>query len=116
MKKSLGLDEIVGKSVAYVRPDGSDLTIAFSDGTYVHLSIDYGWEGCDSEIESSDLDLKDVYRWLDLERFVELGVVTREEVDAQRAANIAKAERAAQSLDFYERQQYEQLKRKFEGD
>jgi hypothetical protein len=89
----------VGKTIADVHTGYTSLGLRFTDGTYWWLQA-----GDEADLNES-LSMAD-------DDFLNLGLIDNEEYD--RRVAVAKG-KPAESIERWERQEYERLKAKFEG-
>ena len=106
--KQISINETSSKTVKGMANNGSELLIVFTDGTYILFNSQSGYDGDDSTIEESELDLTG---FGDAE-LIFLGVTTQEELNAIRSTKIAELDERLAARDKAE---FERLKLKFEG-
>lgn len=113
MKQSFKtLDECKGKKlVDYVFGHSSELLLVFEDG-YLMQYVSRGYESGDESISWREMPPKKLVESFFSDNLIKVGVVTHEE-HAELTAKNLKANAAARLS--YQRQQYEQLKKQFEG-
>lgn len=108
MRTEIKLTDAIGKVFEGFAFSGTRVVLTFSDGGFVTLDIDHGYESGDETIEEGSLNLC----LFNDEKLIGLGVITREELAERRtqddkAFSVKRAQR--------ERAEYERLKSKFEG-
>jgi hypothetical protein len=118
MKLPLNFDQLEGKTIlGTIFVDGytsDSVTIAFTDGTYTNIRCVAGYDG-ENSLEIEALEWDGIIA-AGVSRYIELGVVTKEEAwaESERRDSLLASNRCLQELG--ERALYEKLKRKFEGE
>lgn len=106
------LEEMVGKTIAGITPtyDSSEKLFVFTDKTMALLHIRCDQYEDDNRIEVSwgKIDLTEFPR----EQVIASGAATTEEIDR---LHTTKEERQRGHTEVLEREEYERLKKKFEG-
>ena len=104
MMKQIHLADIAGRTVAGYESssDGSQFLLSFTDGTFVLLRIEHGYEpGDETILEGYELD---IFHFGDAQ-LMRIGVVTEHEIRDRRAerAELMKAQLLASKRVEYER-------------
>jgi hypothetical protein len=95
----IDLDEALGETIAQVGKHGECIVIRLASGKWIGLVVDGNDDG-DGSIEDTN--------WPEAHALLRAGVITEQEFTAEM-------ERQRKEREARERQEYERLKRKFEG-
>ena len=110
MKKEIKLSEALGKTLAGFESSftSGQAVLVFADGTFSTIGIDRGRGYGGEEIAERELNILDFGN----DKLIALGITSEEELD-EKANQFRKA--VEEIADKCERDEYERLKRKFEG-
>lgn len=112
MRTQVDFEGAVGKTIeAFVHPEYDErlLLVTFQDGSFLQMEISGGGEWF--EIEAGGLFDRRTYSRNDMLR---LGFITQEEVDQEIASEAAATAEWEKRQEAVLRQQYEQLRARFE--
>jgi hypothetical protein len=111
MNQLTKVEQAVGKTVSGAAHRGSQVLIAFSDGSWLALDTDYAHD------ETPDIDVKadvnNLEKWEWRKLAVSVGLLSKELVDEMEAEERRKSDEHRKA---YKRRQYEELKREFDQD
>lgn len=113
MMKQVDSNESVGKTIQQIELDDNNAIILFEDKTFLRLQSELDYDGQYAHMQEGekvtlDFKLDDVYSGI----LLELGIATQEEIQKRNIANKKHSEEQAEKCD---RNQYEELKKRFEN-
>lgn len=104
------MSELAGKTILAAKPDDpsyESVTLYFTDGTAAVFCPEVGWDG-DRGVELGERDLG-------YSEMLAVGFITQDEFDEWHASEEKRRQQAEAAFQERRRQEYERMKREFEG-